>query len=156
MAQSPKNREMPEAHVCRPRRIRKCRKLMSAVPEESENAGSSCLPSPKGANVNNRWWNDRREWNLRIADILSIVPEGGEQEQDWMRFAPFGDAFSLLLVVRRFHDLRSFHQRLLKVGPLRGPNITCIISVTIYYYKNKVFHTENKVGSETIFNTSRL
>jgi len=46
-----------------------------------------------------------------------IVPEGGEQEQDWMRFAPFGDAFSLLLVVRRFHDLRSFHQRLLKVGP---------------------------------------
>lgn len=52
-----------------------------------------------------------------------IVPEGGEQEQDWMWFAPFGDAFSLLLVVRRFHDLRSFHQRLLKVGPLRGPEV---------------------------------
>ena len=83
------------------------------------------LPSPKGANVNNRWWNDRREWNLRIADILSIVPEGGEQEQDWMWFAPFGDAFSLLLVVRRFHSLRSFHQRLLKVGPLWGPEATC-------------------------------
>ena len=85
---------------------------------------SSILPSPKGANVNNRGWNDRREWNLRIADILSIVPEGGEQEQNRMRFAPFGDAFSLLLVVRRFHDLRSFHQRLLKVGPLRGPEVT--------------------------------
>ena len=42
-----------------------------------------------------------------------------------IRFAPFGDAFSLLLVVRRFHDLRSFHQRLLKVGPLRGPEVTC-------------------------------
>ena len=41
-----------------------------------------------------------------------------------IRFAPFGDAFSLLLVVRRFHDLRSFHQRLLKVGPLRGPEVT--------------------------------
>ena len=54
-----------------------------------------------------------------------IVPEGGEQEQDWMWFAPFGDAFSLLLVVRRFHDLRSFHQRLLKVGPLRGPEVIC-------------------------------
>ena len=40
-----------------------------------------------------------------------------------MWFAPFGDAFSLLLVVRRFHDLRSFHQRLLKVGPLRGPEV---------------------------------
>ena len=39
-------------------------------------------------------------------------------------FAPFGDAFSLLLVVRRFHDLRSFHQRLLKVGPLRGPEVS--------------------------------
>ena len=42
-----------------------------------------------------------------------------------IRFAPFGDDFSLLLVVRRFHDLRSFHQRLLKVGPLRGPEVTC-------------------------------
>ena len=55
----------------------------------------------------------------------TIVPEGGEQEQDWMWFAPFGDAFSLLLVVRRFHDLWSFHQRLLKIGPLRGPEVTC-------------------------------
>ena len=53
------------------------------------------------------------------------APEGGEQEQGWMWFAPFGDAFSLLLVIRRFHDLRSFHQRLLKVGPLRGPEVTC-------------------------------
>ena len=79
----------------------------------------------RGPTFNNRWWNDRREWNLRIADILSIVPEGGEQEQDWMRFAPFGDAFSPLMLVRRFHDLRSFHQRLLKVGPLRGPEVTC-------------------------------
>ena len=31
-----------------------------------------------------------------------IVPEGGEQEQARMWFAPFRDAFSLLLVVRRF------------------------------------------------------
>ena len=46
-----------------------------------------------------------------------IVPEGGEQEQDWMRFAPFGDAFSLLLVVRRFHSLRSFHPRLFTFAP---------------------------------------
>ena len=67
--------------------------------------------------MNNRGWNDRREWNLRIADILSIVPEGGEQEQDWMRFAPFGDAFSPLMLVRRFHDLRSFHQRLFTFAP---------------------------------------
>ena len=46
-----------------------------------------------------------------------IVPEGGEQGQDWMWFAPFGDAFSLLLVVRRFHDLRSFHPRLFTFAP---------------------------------------
>ena len=63
--------------------------------------------------------------SLKHSTYSLIVPEGGEQEQDWMWFAPFGDAFSLLLVVRRFHDLRSFHQRLLKVGPLRGPEVTC-------------------------------
>ena len=130
---------------------------MSAVPEESRNAGSSCLPSPKGANVNNRWWNDRREWNLRIAsNSLLPSPKGANRSKIGVIRPPLGDAFYYLLVVRRFHDLRSFHQRLLKVGPLRGPNITCIISVANYYYQNNVFPTENKVGSETIFNTSRL
>ena len=56
-----------------------------------------------------------------------------------MWFAPFGDASSLLLVIRRFHDLRSFHQRLLRVGPLRGPEVTCETSVFdcwIYIVKN--------------------
>ena len=82
------------------------------------------FPSPQGANVNNRGWNDRRSWNLRIADTLSpIVPKGGEQEQDWVLFAPFGDAPSLQVSIRRFHSLRSFHQRLLKVGPLWGPEV---------------------------------
>ena len=52
------------------------------------------------------------------------VPEGGEQEQDWMRFAPFGDAFSLLLVVRRFHDLRSFHQRLFTFAPVGDAGVS--------------------------------
>ena len=47
----------------------------------------------------------------------SIVPEGGEQKQDWVLFAPFGDAFSLLMLVRRFHDLRSFHPRLFTFAP---------------------------------------
>ena len=63
--------------------------------------------------------------NAGLNNFKISVKEGGEQEQDWMWFAPFGDAFSRLLVVRRFHDLRSFHQRLLKVGPLRGPKVTC-------------------------------
>ena len=36
------------------------------------------LPSPKGANVNNRGWNDQRSWNLRIANILSLYrPQRG-------------------------------------------------------------------------------
>ena len=76
-----------------------------------------------------------------------IVPEGGEQEQDWMWFAPFGDAFSLLLVVRRFHDLRSFHQRLLKVGPLRGPEVTCEIWITKH---SGIRQDIKKVGATTI------
>ena len=76
--------------------------------------------------MNNRGWNDRRSWNLRIADTLSpIVPKGGEQEQDWVWFAPFGDAPSLPVPIRRFHSLRSFHQRLLKVGPPWGPEVAC-------------------------------
>ena len=49
--------------------------------------------------------------------LSPIVPEGGEQKQDWMRFAPFGDDFSLLILVRRFHSLRSFHQRLFTFAP---------------------------------------
>ena len=54
-----------------------------------------CLPSPKGANVNNRWWNDRREWNLRIVDALSNRPRRGRTEARldevrplWGRFLP--------------------------------------------------------------------
>ena len=69
--------------------------------------------------------------------LSPIVPEGGEQEQDWMRFAPFGDDFSLLILVRRFHSLRSFHQRLLKVGPLRGPSVTN--KAVFLYHQNKTF-----------------
>ena len=35
-----------------------------------------------GPTFNNRWWNDRREWNLRIAATHSLtVPKGGEQKQ---------------------------------------------------------------------------
>ena len=56
------------------------------------------LPSPKGANVNNRWWNDRREWNLRIADNLPQRPQRGRTgvSRDvvrplWGRFLPPDD-----------------------------------------------------------------
>ena len=56
------------------------------------------LPSPKGANVNNRWWNDRREWNLRIAYTLPQRPQRGRTETRldvvrplWGRFLPPDD-----------------------------------------------------------------
>ena len=49
------------------------------------------LPSPKGANVNNRWWNDRREWNLRIADILSLSsPKGANSSKAGCGSPPLG------------------------------------------------------------------
>ena len=35
---------------------------------------------------------------------------------------PLGTIGESIAAIRRFHSLRSFHQRLLKVGPLRGPN----------------------------------
>ena len=68
------------------------------------------------------------------------VPKGGEQELDWGLFAPLGDDFSLLMLVRRFHDLRSFHQRLLKVGPLRGPEVTCETWIH-YFCHNFIYFT---------------
>ena len=49
--------------------------------------------------------------NAEVFQRLSTMEyhqlEMQQHQQDWMWFAPFGDAFSLLLVVRRFHDLRS-------------------------------------------------
>ena len=38
---------------------------------------------------------------------------------------PLGTIGESIAAIRRFHSLRSFHQRLLKVGPLRGPEVIC-------------------------------
>ena len=67
----------------------------------------------------------RRHINQHNNRFGQKTKKGGEQELDWVLFAPLGDAFSCSMLVRRFHDLRLFHQRLLKVGPLRGPEVTC-------------------------------
>ena len=49
------------------------------------------LPSPKGANVNNRWWNDRREWNLRIVtDTLLPSPKGANRSKAGCGSPPLG------------------------------------------------------------------
>ena len=70
-----------------------CRTIASTIlpsPKCSEIASHFLLPSPKGANVNNRWWNDRREWNLRIAGILSIDPEGANRSKTGCGSPPLG------------------------------------------------------------------
>ena len=52
---------------------------------------SSILPSPKGANVNNRGWNDRREWNLRIVtDTLLSSPKGANRSKTGCGSPPLG------------------------------------------------------------------
>jgi hypothetical protein len=38
---------------------------------------------------------------------------------------PLGTIGESIAAIRRFHSLRSFHLRLLKVGPLRGPDVIC-------------------------------
>ena len=64
---------------------------LTRLTEKSGNAGSSCLPSPKGANVNNRWWNDRREWNLRIAsNSLLPSPKGANRSKIGVIRPPWG------------------------------------------------------------------
>ena len=46
----------------------------------------------RGPTFNNRWWNDQREWNLRIRHReRGSVPKGGEPHPVLPLFAPFGD-----------------------------------------------------------------
>ena len=58
-----------------------------------------------------------------LGAILLILTQ--KSSQKFGDVLGIGDDLSLLILVRRFHDLRSFHQRLLKVRPLRGPEVTC-------------------------------
>ena len=52
---------------------------------------ASNLRSPKGANVNNRGWNDRREWNLRIVtDSLLSSPKGANRGKTGCGSPPLG------------------------------------------------------------------
>ena len=52
-----------------------------------------------------------------------------EEKQGYKFFCfcspPLGTIGESIAAIRRFHSLRSFHQRLLKVGPLRGPDVIC-------------------------------
>ena len=89
---------------------------------------SSILPSPKGANVNNRRWNDRREWNLRImTDSLLSSPKGANRSKtgcgsppsgtlspyDWLSAGSmtFGHSTSGYWKLAPFGDLRLLYKR---------------------------------------------
>ena len=45
------------------------------------------------------------------------VPKGGEPHPVLLLFAPFGDDKRVSVTIRRFHSLRSFHQRLFTFAP---------------------------------------
>ena len=59
----------------------------------------SILPSPKGANVNNRWWNDRRSWNLRTTNSREKAsPKGANHIQSCPCSPPSGTIRENLLL----------------------------------------------------------
>ena len=71
----------------------------------------------RGPTFNNRWWNDRREWNLRTTNRREKAsPKGANHIQSCSCSPPSGTVESMS-VIRRFHDLRSFHPRLFIFAP---------------------------------------
>ena len=67
----------------------------------------------------------------KITTITKSLPtfRSPEEKQGCKFFCfcspPLGTIGESIAAIRRFHSLRSFHQRLLKVGPLRGPEVIC-------------------------------
>ena len=89
----------------------------------------------RGPTFNNRWWNDRRSWNLRTTNSREKAsPKGANRIQSCSCSPPSGTIESMS-AIRRFHSLRSFHQRLFTFAPFGdGKNITCESSDTNIYY----------------------
>ena len=72
----------------------------------------------RGATFNNRWWNDRREWNLRTTNSREKAsPKGANHTQSCPCSPPLGTIGECVSAIRRFHDLRSFHPRLFIFAP---------------------------------------
>ena len=101
----------------------------------------------RGPTINNRWWNDRRSWNLRTTDRREKAsPKGANNIQSCIvrplrgrlgragllsaGYIPFGHSTSgyshsppsgtigeRRSTIRRLHSLRSFHQRLFTFAP---------------------------------------
>ena len=103
-----------------------CSRFRENICNSTEVSQVASFRPRRGRTPNNRRWNDRREWNLRIVtDTLLSSPKGANRTKTGCGSPPLGTLSPYYWFVRRFHDLRSFHQRLLKVGPLRGPEVTC-------------------------------
>ena len=96
-------------------------------------------------------------------------PQGGRITPILLLFAPFGDGRRELLAIRRFHSLRSFHQRLFTFAPfgdgaiclwhfliLRGREVaTCVISA-IYDILFLAFRFSKNLQVSAKFNRNNL
>ena len=72
----------------------------------------------RGPTFNNRWWNDRRSWNLRTTNSREKAsPKGANHTQSCPCSPPLGTIGECVSAIRRFHDLRSFHPRLFTFAP---------------------------------------
>ena len=72
----------------------------------------------RGPTFNNRWWNDRRSWNLRTTNSREKAsPKGANHIQTCPCSPPLGTIGECVSAIRRFHDLRSFHPRLFTFAP---------------------------------------
>ena len=103
-----------------------CSRFRESIYNSTEVSQVASFRPRRGRTPNNRRWNDRREWNLRIVtDTLLPSPKGANRSKTGCGSPPLGTIGESIAAIRRFHSLRSFHQRLLKVGPLRGPEVIC-------------------------------
>mgnify|MGYP004633246237 FL=1 len=82
----------------------------------------------RGPTFNNRWWNDRREWNLRISIREGQgVPKGGEQHPVLLLFAPFGDGRESISYPQvPFPSV--IPPAVIHIRPLRGRQLGCPIA----------------------------
>ena len=87
------------------------------VPRKKQPSPIGTAGPRRGPTFNNRWWNDRRSWNLRTTNSREKAsPKGANHIQSCSCSPPSGTIESMS-AIRRFHSLRSFHQRLFTFAP---------------------------------------
>ena len=101
----------------------------------------------RGPTFNNRWWNDRRSWNLRI--ILwkeKSSPKGANHIQSCSCSPPLGTIRECVSAIRRFHSLRSFHPRLFTFAPF-GDGRMPLAKDLLFCYCIAVFIKNGAIGA---------